>query len=415
MRIKLLILTLFVGVSVNALADGQKSEKTGNDWFLQMGLDMSLQNPYGCDFSKVFPNGKSFGVDVAVGKWLTPAVGLRTTLNWENGIGLFRNDHANWLAPFNNPGENMDKGGYISVTGDMLVNLNRAFGASRGDLFWNSSVYPRFGLAYNLGSTKGSPLLGGGWLNTFKVNDSWSLYFDVAYNIICHGFVGKEAKEDGIGTNSNGYMSMGVGAIVNLGKKDGGISHADAGIWEDWFLQAALDMRLMNPYGHDFSKVFPKGNSYGINVAIGKEITPEFAVRAKLNWENGLIENKKLEWVTPVSHPEKNFDGGGSVLLSMDGMFDLKNIISAAHVDDKWHTQAFVRGGLISHREKKSASPVIGAGLEQSYQLNDKLSLFADLGYQVTTNEGCGFGAGFDSDFGSSGFFDVDLGVKVKF
>jgi len=31
------------------------------NWFVQMGLDMTLQNPYGYDFSKVFPNGKSFG------------------------------------------------------------------------------------------------------------------------------------------------------------------------------------------------------------------------------------------------------------------------------------------------------------------------------------------------------------------
>ena len=33
-----------------------------SNWFVQMGLDMTLQNPYGYDFSKVFPNGKSFGL-----------------------------------------------------------------------------------------------------------------------------------------------------------------------------------------------------------------------------------------------------------------------------------------------------------------------------------------------------------------
>ena len=45
--------------------------------FVQMGLDMTLQNPYGYDFSKVFPNGKSFGLDVAVGKWFSHQVGGR--------------------------------------------------------------------------------------------------------------------------------------------------------------------------------------------------------------------------------------------------------------------------------------------------------------------------------------------------
>ena len=74
-----------------------------NNWYLQTGLDMSLQNPYGYSFSDVFPNGKTFGVDVALGKWFTPEVGVRAKVNWENGIGLFRNDHANWLAPFYKP------------------------------------------------------------------------------------------------------------------------------------------------------------------------------------------------------------------------------------------------------------------------------------------------------------------------
>ena len=46
-----------------------RTEGFWQDWFVQMGLDMTLQNPYGYDFSKVFPNGKSFGLDVAVGKW----------------------------------------------------------------------------------------------------------------------------------------------------------------------------------------------------------------------------------------------------------------------------------------------------------------------------------------------------------
>lgn len=75
-------------------------------WFVQMGLDMTLQNPYGYDMSKVFPNGKSFGLDLAVGKWFSHQVGVRGKFNWENKLPLLKNDHANWLAPFDQPGEN---------------------------------------------------------------------------------------------------------------------------------------------------------------------------------------------------------------------------------------------------------------------------------------------------------------------
>ena len=48
-----------------------------SNWYIQVGADMSLQNPYGCDFSEVFPKGDSWGVNVAVGKWFTPGLGLR--------------------------------------------------------------------------------------------------------------------------------------------------------------------------------------------------------------------------------------------------------------------------------------------------------------------------------------------------
>jgi len=121
-------------------AEAQESQSSGKateyvvvtdgfwkDWFVQMGLDMTLQNPYGYDFSKVFPNGKSFGLDIAVGKWFSHQVGVRGNFNWENKLPLLENGHANWLAPFDQPGENRRKGGYIAVYGDALLNLHNLF------------------------------------------------------------------------------------------------------------------------------------------------------------------------------------------------------------------------------------------------------------------------------------------------
>ena len=105
-----------------------RTEGFWENWFVQMGLDMTLQNPYGYDFSKVFPNGKSFGLDVAVGKWFTHQVGVRGKFNWENKLPLLENGHANWLAPFYQPGENRRKGGYIALYGDALLNLHNLFG-----------------------------------------------------------------------------------------------------------------------------------------------------------------------------------------------------------------------------------------------------------------------------------------------
>ena len=203
LRIKRLGLLLMacVGCSFGLMA--QQFEKVGepnivkthsfwSDWFVQADLDMSLQNPYGYNFSKVFPNGKSFGLDVAAGKWFTPLVGIRGKINWENALPLLKNDHANWLAPFYDPGVNREKGGYMAFYGDVLLNLHNIFGTYREDRKWNLNLYPRIGVNYNFGVTKGSLLAGLGFLNTYRLNNRWSLIADVAYIFTGSGFVGSK-------------------------------------------------------------------------------------------------------------------------------------------------------------------------------------------------------------------------------
>lgn len=398
-----------------------RTNSFGSDWYLQMGLDMSLQNPYGYDFSDVFPNGKTFGLDVAVGKWFTPQVGIRGKFNWENGIPLFENHHANWLAPFYKPGVNMDKGGYIAFYGDFLLNLHNLFGSYKPARKWELSVYPRIGVDYNFGVSKGALLVAAGILNTYRLSNRWSLYCDMAYIMTGSGFVGAEKVEGtGTGSNSNGFLTIGLGAQLDLGKTEAAdknkSSHAvwTNGFWNNWFVQAGLDMSLLNPYGCNFSQVFPKGKTFGVNAAVGKWFTPEFALRGRLYWENGLIENKHLEWVPPVDHPEKNFDDHGFGAISLDAMLNLTNVIAGYQPEKKWHTSAFIRAGLITQFTNGSGSPLGGIGLEQTYRVSKRVSVFGALGYQVTTSEGMGVSTtGMDVAAGSNGFFDLDLGVVI--
>ena len=394
------------------------------NWFVQVGLDMTLQNPYGYDFSKVFPNGKSFGLDVAVGKWFSHQVGVRGKFNWENKLPLLENDHANWLAPFYEPGENRRKGGYIAVYGDALFNLHNLFGAYRADRTWNASLYPRMGVNYNFGVSKGALLLGIGMLNTYRISNRWSVYGDIAYIMTGSGFVGSEKVEGtGTGSNSNGYLTIGLGVQYDLNgrckkddvrcqnsEKSGVLTN---GIWDNWFVQAGLDMSLMNPYGCNFGKVIPKGMTFGLNAALGKWFTPEYGLRIRGQWDNGLIPNNGLEWVAPADDPKENYKKGGLTVISIDAMMDLTNIIADYNPDRKWHTTGYVRAGIISQFVEGSASPVGGMGLEETYRLDDRWSLFGSLGYQVTTSEGMGVSTtGMEVAAGSNGFFNIDFGVR---
>ena len=403
------------------------------NWFVQFGLDMTLQNPYGYDFSEVFPNGKSFGLELAAGKWFSHQVGVRGKFNWENKLPLLENDHANWLAPFDQPGVNREKGGYIAVYGDALFNLHNLFGTYWADRTWNASLYPRIGVNYNFGVKKGALNAGIGLLNTYRINDRWSIYGDIAYILTGSGFVGSnESGGTGTGSNSNGYLTIGLGVQYDLGKSHRGQSGQSPsnsqsysqkgqspgvltnGIWDNWFVQVGMDMSLLNPYGCNFSKVIPKGMTFGLNGAMGKWFTPEFGLRGRVQWDNGLIPNNGLEWVPPTDDPKQNYKKGGLAVVSLDAMMNLTNIIAGYNPERKWHTSAYVRAGIITQFVESSGSPVGGMGLEETYRLNDRLSLFGSLGYQVTTSEGMGVSTtGMNVAAGTNGFFDIDFGIRL--
>ena len=436
-RLLVLVLAFAFGASgvraqvFSSAADGVSSGKASENvvvadgfwrsWFVQMGLDMTLQNPYGYDMSKVFPNGKSFGLDLAVGKWFSHQVGVRGKFNWENKLPLLKNDHANWLAPFDQPGENRRKGGYIALYGDMLVDMHNLFGIYRADRTWNLSVYPRIGVNYNFGVSKGSLLVGIGVMNTYRLSSRWSLYGDIAYIMTGSGFVGNnESGGTGTGSNSNGYLSIGIGAQVELGRvnSEQGIVNSEKGvltngIWDNWFVQAGLDMSLMNPYGANFSKVIPKGMTFGLNAAVGKWFTPEFGLRGRVQWDNGLIPNNSVEWVPPVDDPQQNYQKGGLAVASLDAMLNLTNVVAGYNPERKWHTTGYVRAGVITQFVESSGSPVGGLGIEETYRVSDRVSLFGSIGYQVTTSEGMGVSTtGMNVATGTNGFFDIDFGVR---
>ena len=275
---------------------------------------------------------------------------------------------------------------------------------------------------YNFGVSKGSLLAGIGVLNTYRISDRWSVYGDIAYIMTGGGFVGKESRADtGTGSNSNGYLTIGLGAQIELGKVGSKEPRTQSqlrsvltnGIWDNWFVQAGLDMSLMNPYGCNFGKVIPKGMTFGLNGAMGKWFTPEYGVKVRVQWDNGLIPNNGLEWVAPADDPKENYKKGGLATVTLDAMLNLTNALSGYDLERKWHTSAYLRMGIITQFVEGSASPLAGIGLEETYRLNDRMSLFGAVGYQVSTSEGMGYGfTGMEDTAGSNGFFDIDFGVR---
>ena len=395
-----------------------------SNWFVQLGVDMSLMNPYGSNFANVFTKGMSFGVDATLGKWFTPEFGGRGRINVENA--LFQIDKADWWKSCSD--------GCIILNADFLIDLFNFFGGYKPDRKWTMILYPRTGAFIKADTGKGSPIIGMGIGNSFHLNDKWSIYADVAYNAVT-SVIGSGT---GVGNGSNGYFDINVGVQMNLGKQgfhrtyekekhDKGAVVLNS-FWDNWFAQVGLGMSLINAYNENFSKVFPNGKTFGVNAGFGKWFTPDFGLRVGVNWQNGIIGNNHLGWLDTIGEPGSNHDNGGYIAAYVDGMFNLHNLFGEYDKDRFWNAIAFLRAGLDSNLEYSTKSPLVGVGTEHTFKLNKRMRLFADLAYQFTSSEfrtGSQFSLSESGDIiggvnnsphsGSNGWFDLNVGIQYEF
>lgn len=393
-----------------------------DNWYAQVGVDMNLLFPSHHSIKDVFPNGKSFGVNVAVGKWFSPEFGGRFKVVWNNGI--LPNDHNTWLAPYGVPGENHRHGGFLNFIWDVQVNMHNLLGRYKPDRKWDLIVAPRAGGWWDNYADKGCPILGIGLINTYRLSNKWSLYVDAGYHFVAS----INGVASGTDHGGNSFAEINVGVQYDLRKKssDGKwkrISEADHNekgvalncFWDNWFIQAGLGMSLINPYGTNFKNVFPNGSTYGLDVGLGKWFTPEAGIRGGMNWQNGIIVNHHASYLDPDPESDGDPNKHGFISLYADMFFNLHNIFGRYDAKRKWNAIVFPRFGLAQNFPSSySECPILGIGTEQTFKINNRLKLYADFSYQVVTG---GFLDGkFNEDMGLShnGWFDLNVGVQYE-
>ncbi len=417
-----IILLLFKIFPVNAHQIDDHSDSasivTGSfwdNWYGQIGADMNLTFLEGHSTKDVFPNGNSFGINAAVGKWFSPEFGMRIKATWNNGI--FKNDHNSWLRPYGVPGENHRKGGFVTFLGDVQLNFHNLFGIYHPNRKWNLIGTLRGGAYLDVGSGAGAPVLGVGIINTYKFSERWRLFADIGYFFVSsiNGY------SSGKGHGGNGFAELSIGVEMDLSKKNtfnhlmqNNNSKATVinSFFDNWFLQAGLGMSLINPYGTNFSKVFPNGSTWGINLGLGKWFTPEVGIRGGLNWQNGIIGNKHTSYLDYKNRPGSNGDKHGYMAVYADVFLNLKNLVMGYDELHNWNTIVYPRLGLVkNYSSEYEEAPILGVGIEQTYAINDKWKLFSDINYQVTTGSFLDgkFGTG---DTGSTGWFDINVGIQ---
>lgn len=380
---------------------------------------MILLFPVGHSVKDVFPNGKSLGVSIAVGKWFSPEFGAKLKVNWNNVI--IRETHNIWYHPYGVAGGSHDNGGFVTFSGDIQLNLHNLLDVYKPDRKWNLIFAPRAGGWINVKEGKAGPILGVGLHNTYRLNDKWQLFGDVNYTFV----PSMNGVNSGTDHGGNSYAEINVGVEMALSKNNTfhrvseRTKHDSKAVvlnsfWDNWFVQAGLGMSLQNPYGTNFKNVFPNGSTFGMNVGLGKWFTPEIGVRGGVNWQNSIVTNNHAYYLAPFDDPKGALDKRGFYALYADVFFNLHNTIAGYDKNRKWNAIVFPRMGLATNFSSSySECPLIGIGTEQTFAINDRMKLFADVAYQVMTS---GF---HDTKFktpyngiSSNGWLDINVGIQ---
>ena len=217
----MLTVALSFGLAANAQCDEFPTPATAKykvatnsfwaNWYIQLGVDAAVQNPYGTDFLDNWHDGRSYGVNFAIGKWFTPGFGLRLKANWENGqfAHAFRNtEHVVETPDFH-------AGGYGAVYYDNLFNLSNLFCGYSDTRVWNLSLFPRAGVIRNFERNTYTPALGGGFESTWKLSKAVNIYLDGSYVMTTSPYNGVVYENH---KGSNGIASVDLGVTINLGK-----------------------------------------------------------------------------------------------------------------------------------------------------------------------------------------------------
>ena len=227
---KLLAVLALASISLSGFAqDANTTEKYSvatnsfwSNWFVQANVAGSAfwgNQEVGNNFSKSPFKGfrNNLGFSVAVGKWFTPGLGLRTKFNGIWGRSVVSEDKST----------NADK--YWTLNEQVLFNVSNMLCGYNEARVWDCIPYASVGLNRNMTANTYAPVLGVGLLNEFKINNKWAVNLDINYGLSTADYDGQTALLNGakphdshsfkgLIANHDRVLNVEVGVTYNLGK-----------------------------------------------------------------------------------------------------------------------------------------------------------------------------------------------------
>lgn len=190
-----------------------------SNWFIQVGGDYNIwysnqehgrRLDNGGDFDFLSKQRRSFGGSVAIGKWFTPGIGLRTKLQ----------------------GFNSKKIGAVGVTSQHFWSLNEQIMFNLSNLFmgynpervWNISPFIGGGLARNMSANRYVMQLSAGINSSWRLCRNLDLYAEAGWNRMEDNFDGNEMAQLSNSHHGRGWedkdnhLYAEIGLTFKLGK-----------------------------------------------------------------------------------------------------------------------------------------------------------------------------------------------------
>lgn len=217
---KLLIVLAFAGISMSTMAQDadpvQKYSVTTNsfwsNWFIQVGADWNAwysSEEHGLNLNRSpFKKFRSNpGVSVALGKWFTPGIGLRTKLQ-----GIW----GKTVTDANNYGNHNS---YWVLNEHVLFNVSNMLCGYNPNRVWNFIPFIGGGIGRTMTHNLYATDLSAGILNEFRVCKKVAINFELGWNRLESDIDGIEKTNAHRGWDSHdNNLYAEVGLTFNLGK-----------------------------------------------------------------------------------------------------------------------------------------------------------------------------------------------------
>lgn len=220
---KFLMILAFASVSMASMAQEDPTLKYSvatnsfwQNWFVQVNASWNAfysNEEHGMDFAKgPFKDFRSApGFSVAIGKWFTPGLGLRTKFAAMNGRSVFTED-----KDFNDIK-------FWNLQEQALFNLSNMFCGYSDTRVWNFIPYAGVGITRNCSYNTYELAASAGLLNTWKLSKRVLLNLDLGMTMCGDDFEGRVWDNGGKGgnpspKNHDRWFTAELGLTFNLGR-----------------------------------------------------------------------------------------------------------------------------------------------------------------------------------------------------